>query len=341
MKDGKSDVVELTQEQRRLVDENVGLVGVHLRRSLGGLAQPRRDREWDDLFQEGCLGLVQAAVRFREERGIPFAAFAFPRIHNAVSRALQTKFSTVYVPPARHSRIQGEASDVESRRIEDRPQVRSMSDEVERNLPDRRHEPEEQSGETIGVRIRGKYERAVKAAVEAVGSGPSRRGDRRRLADVLAEERFLVPGEESRMALREIARKTQSSYARVAQCDKKMADAIRAQLCRDPEFRELSRLAKSHPEGASCLIDGFMERDLCDVASQEFVNRMHRADPCERARCVDLLVDRLDGSMDSFLRRKFQSLAPVDRERFFHRLDSDSAPQKEQRVNRRRSPDRV
>ncbi|MCH9002296.1 MAG: hypothetical protein IIC02_06955, partial [Planctomycetes bacterium] len=89
----------LSDTQRKLVSENIGLVAVHLRRHVANLAEPRRDREWDDLFQEGCLGLAAAAERFRPERGIPFAAFALPRIHNAVSKALQRRFSIVYVPP--------------------------------------------------------------------------------------------------------------------------------------------------------------------------------------------------------------------------------------------------
>ncbi len=91
----------LTEQQRCLVRENIGLVAVHLRRYVRNLSVPRHDREWEDLFQEGCLGLIKAAVAFRQERGIPFAAFALPRIHNAVSRALDSKFATVYVPPQR------------------------------------------------------------------------------------------------------------------------------------------------------------------------------------------------------------------------------------------------
>ncbi len=65
----------------------MGLVAVHLRRYVANLGEPRRDREWEDLFQEGCIGLIRATVRFRPERGITFAAFALPRIHNAVSKA--------------------------------------------------------------------------------------------------------------------------------------------------------------------------------------------------------------------------------------------------------------
>lgn len=341
MKDNESDVIELTEDQRRLVDQNIGLVGVHLRRSMGNVTQPRRDREWEDLFQEGCLGLVKAAVRFKEERGIPFAAFAFPRIHNAVSRALQTKFATVYVPPARHSSSAEDSPGTGSQIAPHRPQVQSLTDELERSLFDRHHEADECAGESIGDRIRDKYDRAVHASVADVARGPSRRGDRERLARVIAEERFLIPGDESRTALRKIARDTNSSYARVAQCDKKLAEAIRVRLRRDPEFVELSRLAKSHPEGTGRHIDDALERELRDIATGEFTNRLRGADPRKRTQCIDFLVDRFDERMDSFLRSQFQSMAPLDRERFFQRTDDGSAAEKKRDVNRDRNPSRA
>lgn len=331
----KSDVVELTDsaavltdEQRRLVGDNIGLVGVHLHRSLGSLAHPKRDREWEDLFQEGCLGLMQAAATFAEKRrqgrldgGIPFAAFALPRIHNAVSRALQTKFSTVHVPLDR--REAGVAdSHAPARRTEPtRPSVHSMSDEMERRLTDRRrHDPGDPPGETVGDRLRAKYERAVQAAVGTVGKGPSRRGDRDKLARVIADERFLIPDEWSRTALRRIARQTNSSYARVAQCDKRLGSEIRHRLTMDPEFRELSRRAKAHRDGTDLRIDAALASRLGGVAADEFISRLHKADAGVRARCLDLLSNSCKSTLDAFLQRQFIALAPDERERLFHDL---------------------
>ena len=93
----------LSEVQRRRVRENLGLVGLHLRKHVRNLRTPRREREWEDLFQEGCLGLIRAAVDFAPEREIPFAAFALPRIHHAVSLALQSRF-TLIRPPRRKER---------------------------------------------------------------------------------------------------------------------------------------------------------------------------------------------------------------------------------------------
>lgn len=57
-------------KQRCLVRDNMGLVAVHLRRNVVNL-HPKWEREWDELFQEGYLGLIRAATAFRAERGDP------------------------------------------------------------------------------------------------------------------------------------------------------------------------------------------------------------------------------------------------------------------------------
>ena len=39
-----------------------------------------RGVEYDDLFQAGCVGLLQAAERFDESRGLRFSTYAVPLI---------------------------------------------------------------------------------------------------------------------------------------------------------------------------------------------------------------------------------------------------------------------
>lgn len=97
--DGKVER-RLTGEQAALVRDNLGLVGVHLRKRVVGSGPSLPRDQWDDLFQEGCVGLIEAALRFRAERGIAFAAFALPRIRTAVDRAFVRK-----VVPARRRRM--------------------------------------------------------------------------------------------------------------------------------------------------------------------------------------------------------------------------------------------
>lgn len=313
----------LTDEQTRLVSENVGLVGVHLRRYVTNLSQPRRDREWEDLFQEGCLGLIDAARRFRVERGIPFAAFALPRIHNAVSKALNTKFATVYIPPRRTGGgspgASGGNSESESGRdggrpgprlmTDVRPSVRSLSEMDEHNCCHaRRDHAESGCSDTIGSRLRAKYESAVGAAAERAAGKTSTRGDREELVHILKEERFLIPDAESRRSLRQIARDTRSSYARVAQCDKQMGDRIRRTLDADPEFGELRRRKRADPLGDEMPIDAEIERGLVSACADEFVRRFGAADERTRAGVLHTVLEVSNSDIKGIVRKRFATL---------------------------------
>ncbi len=322
-KTGDSARGALTEAQRALVRDNMGLVAVHLRRFVPNLGEPRRDREWEDLFQEGCIGLIRAATTYRPERRIPFAAYALPRIHNAVSRALQRRFSTIHTP-RRRSRRAGDKPP--GRSTEDSPRVRtcSLSDELAGRIADRRrhdpsadHAPETEtpSAMTIGQRLREKYERAVRQAGTTITTRTSTRGDRDELIRLLTKERFLVPREESRRALRQIARDTRSSYARVAQCEKRLADAIRAALEADPEFGPLQRYARRDPIGTDAPIDSTMEGELTSACTREFIRRFGHADRDRRSAMLVELLEMSPGGVEELVRARIPRLAPSMRER--------------------------
>jgi hypothetical protein len=338
---GSTTITVLTEAQRGLVAGNLGLVALHLRRNVRNLSVPRRDREWDDLFQEGCLGLIQAALLFRKERGIAFAAFALPRIHNAVSRALQRKFRTIYIPPKRAARRSGAAKKVESDSVSmAAPQVHSFPDDAERTLPDRRGPTGDQTieshrdRETIGDRLRGKYERALADVCAAVARGASKRGDRAELVQTLMRERFLIPHDEAKRPMRQIARDTGSSYARVAQCDKQIEVALRDTLGHDPEFGVLYRRARVDPEGVDVDVDDQMERELAQVSANTYADRLRRADPLERAGLLrewETLAKRDIGEMT---RSGVLSLSSRDRERLLRRRDGRTTTQQSPRTTR-------
>jgi len=335
----------LTDVQRELVREHLGLVGVHLRRYGGDLATPRDDRERDDLFQEGCLGLMRAAADFDASRGIPFAAFAFPRIHNAVSRAMATKFSMVQVPWRSRARgvsrgglggsgrgggrgggdqllddVRGsdrggscghdsfDSGREQRRHRPDRPRRRSLSDGLGHESCSANPAPPElgDGGETLGDRLRGKYERAIRRACELVLRRSSARGDRKKLAEVIAEERLLIPEETHRLALRQIARDTGSSYARVSDCERRMVEKARAMLVGDPEFGTLRRRAKETLAGVAAGLDDTTERELANVSAAEFVRRFGVSKRPERMAMLERL---LAGSADGFSRIVEQNVA--------------------------------
>jgi len=311
--------VPLSAGQRRRVEENLGLVAVHLRRNVPNLRSPRRDREWEDLFQEGCLGLIRAAASYVQDCGIPFAAYALPRIHNAVTRALERRFSAVYVPPARASRTVDAGSDiVRSRRANERPfrpKALPLSDQRRAMTPSAGRAEPGSERETIGDRLRRKYERAVRAACDVVGRQSSPRGDRGALVTLLLRERFLIPYDEARRPLRQIARDTSSSYARVAQCDKQISAMARTALDADPEFRALRRMAKASPEGVCEPIDVRVEDELVAAVADAFARRLKQGGVAERGNMLATLFAAPCSELGHLIRRRLKRLAPDERER--------------------------
>ncbi len=87
--------------QRDLVANHLWLIKLHIVRRVPGAARGTRTQIWDDLYQEGCLGLIDAARRYDPARGIPFVAFALPRIHTAISRYLREGSALIRVPRER------------------------------------------------------------------------------------------------------------------------------------------------------------------------------------------------------------------------------------------------
>lgn len=64
----------------RLVTENTGLVHACAGRFKG------KGIDYDDLYQNGCLGLVKAAKSFDESRGVKFSTYAVPVILGEIKR---------------------------------------------------------------------------------------------------------------------------------------------------------------------------------------------------------------------------------------------------------------
>ena len=313
---GKQSSEPLSDRQRRLVRNNLGLVGVHLRRHLTNLAQPRREREWEDLFQEGGIGLIKAARIYREESGIAFAAFALPRIHNAVSRALQTKFQTVRVATGSFRGRSDRCGAAETEPATPNPKQYSLIDELAREIPERhRPDPDDYQRETIGQRLRDRYERAVGQARTAICARTSIRGDRDKLVRLLAQERFLVPHDEAKRPLRQIARDTKSSYARVSQCDRQLANTIRKTLLADPEFEELRRRTKTHPLGYEGPIDKELEGELARACALEYARRFKDAGELDRAVMLHALLKVGQVGVDALMQRTFLQLPRASRER--------------------------
>ena len=81
------------------ISSNLGLVhSISRRYANAGL-------DYSDLFQEGCIGLMRAAIRYDYHRGFKFSTFATWWIRQAVTRAIADQGRTVRVPVHMHERL--------------------------------------------------------------------------------------------------------------------------------------------------------------------------------------------------------------------------------------------
>lgn len=311
---GGRKIEELDESRRALVRDNVGLVATHLKQKVRGLGGRRGAETWEELFQEGCLGLIRAAADYDERRNIPFAAFALPRIHRAVSSALERGAAGVH---ARKRTVQGRD------RHNPFPEVSSLSAQQAERMSVRTRktsDPGEESGDTVGARLRRKYERAVESATTSMSAAAGADRDRRRLVRLIAADRLLVPDENSRTSLRAIAGKARSSFGRVVECERRLASAIKAALEADPEFVRLRQLAAGDVAGAALVVDRDVDRELAHTVADAFVVRFRAAGRKDRGRMIAELLDVRGGELVPWIRERFSMMPDEKRELVVRRL---------------------
>lgn len=74
---------EENEERKRMVEENIGLIHMVLKRFAG------RGYEMEDLFQIGAIGLMKAVQRFDPTLGYSFSTYAVPVIIGEIRRFLR------------------------------------------------------------------------------------------------------------------------------------------------------------------------------------------------------------------------------------------------------------
>jgi len=298
---------KLTAKQRQLVSNNLGLIGVHIKRFVHSLRFPHCDREWDDLFQEGCLGLIDAAKRFGPVSDMTFPTFALPRIRNAVNKALNNNYNMIYVP--QKQRLKKFHDNVFHIPIPEMTYINN--DEAIAEMPT---SPSLIAPiQTIGDHVRERYESAVYKASESMMRQKTTRGDRRLLIETIIEHRMLIPDKENKTALRQIARNTQSSYGRVAQCEKQFNKMVREVLDADPEFLAMKRYAKTTPLGLDNPVDEALNESLRQASSEEMLRRYRKADPAGKASLLWRVMESNSEQTERMLHDRFTQLEPQTR----------------------------
>ncbi len=328
--------MKLTEEQRALVEQNLGLVNVHIRRFVALPRSPHRQREYDDLYQEGCLSLMESAKTHDPARHGPFAAYAIPRIHHAISMALYERFSTVRVPAKSvkraRQRQRDRAGDDRHRPEPALVETHNFSDESMDARVSTRSRPcppgacRAAGGEgIIRARLREKYQAAVREAADRVCASGRGREDRHALIKRFVEERLLIPEPGAQTSKRQLARDFSCSIGRVQSCDDALTGEIRGLLGADDEFRALLHLARQEDEGMDAPVEASAGAKLTRAALDGFARRFARLPAGVQADVLRNLVCTVLGSLSDFARRLFGQLDVRQRAHFLGAVLGDGA----------------
>ncbi len=333
--------MKLTETEQKLVEDNLGLINVHIRRFVAVPRSPTRQREYDDLYQEGCLALMQAAQTHDPDRHGPFAAYAIPRIHHAISMALYERFSTVRVPAKsiKRARERQRSCSAADRHRPEPALVDTYS------LPDEsldacvsvqaRHHPRtgapgagrpwRKERATIRSRLRAKYEAAVLEAARRLSATGRGREDRAALIQRFVEDRLLIPEPDAQTSKRQLARDFDCSIGRIQSCEDALMDAIRGLLTADDEFQALVRLARQEDEGLDAALDEQAGDRLERASLDGFARRFARLASDDQAVVLRALVCQTMGSLSGFARRLFGQLDVKSRATFLGAVLSGEA----------------
>ena len=93
---------KLPKDREHLVVDNLRLVHYCLKKTFH---KNPIDSEYEDYFQEGCIGLILAAMRFDEERGFQFATYAYKMICGSIQRYIRDKRNIIRVPRDKYNLI--------------------------------------------------------------------------------------------------------------------------------------------------------------------------------------------------------------------------------------------
>jgi RNA polymerase sigma factor (sigma-70 family) len=305
----------LSRAQRELVDRHKGLVHLHLRRRVRLPRDPTRTREREDLFQEGCIGLMRAAVSYDPKTDGAFEPYALARIRAAVHAAIYEGFATVRVPVGVINRRKSALREAEQLEAQQRaaqtddpdrecPRLRGKSQRSpwiqclqltddaiiadERRKYDPRafeppaaHTQPQPTGETIAQHLRDKHRIALAVAIRRVAAR-CRRSDVARVLQAIVDERLIISAESERTPLRALGRRFGVSIGRTVAWQQQLDRETKRLLSADRELAVLRDVASSAEAGVDERLD------------PEFLAKLTAA---RRQALSDMLAQ--DGSDDS------------------------------------------
>lgn len=86
------------EERNKLVEDNMGLAYSYAQRFCA------TNMEYEDLAQEGMIGLMDAVERFDPNRGVKFSTYAVWHIRKSIMEAIRSRNDTVRTPRRQKSK---------------------------------------------------------------------------------------------------------------------------------------------------------------------------------------------------------------------------------------------
>lgn len=92
----RSSTVRLTDEQRKLVERNLGLVRAIVKK-IRNRTYIKSQVSNEELYQHGCLGLCMASSKWQEGKGSKFSTFAWTYIHGYIDHFVRDQSRVVKI----------------------------------------------------------------------------------------------------------------------------------------------------------------------------------------------------------------------------------------------------
>lgn len=239
----------LSDRQRSVVESHLPLVQYTLNCNRH-LVRRRECREENELFQEGCLALIEAVRNHDASRHGQFGPYAIARIHFALSRYVHENESPVRVPfiTQRRRRASGLPIHADAKLGMPLPTVQRLGDAV--TPPSHRADDGEFPNQPrVGDLIAERMEIAMHRVLDDMKRAPRCAVSTPEVIEHCARERWCIPEPEARMSIRKLARSLNCSTGRITHCEERFRQRMARALNNDATYLALRDEARRAERG--------------------------------------------------------------------------------------------
>ncbi|MCA9254737.1 MAG: hypothetical protein KDA33_03830 [Phycisphaerales bacterium] len=240
----------LSDRQRATVESHLRLVQHTLNRNRHLVRQRRDGRESHELFQEGCLALIEAVRNYDASRHGHFAPYAMARIHFALSRYVHENDASVRVPfiTQRRRRAKAAPPGADARSGAPLPIVQRLGDA---SAPPARFAEDDEfpNQPRIGDLIADRVERAMTRVIDDMKRAPRCNPTTPEVIERCAQERWRIPEPDARMSIRRLAKALDCSVGRITHCEERFRQRMGKALGGDPTYQALREEARRGERG--------------------------------------------------------------------------------------------